>query len=72
MAYEQKPNTASMFKNDRKEADTHADFRGSALIEGQEYYVDCWLNTGAKGEYYSMKFKPKAAKSNDNDDTAPF
>jgi len=33
MAYEQKPNTGSLFKNDRKEADTHPDYKGSALID---------------------------------------
>ena len=40
MAFEQKPNTGSLFKNDRKESDTHPDYKGSALIDG---LGDCWL-----------------------------
>lgn len=63
MAYETKPNTGSLFKNDKKEKDTHADYRGSALIDGTEYWLDSWINESANGtKYMSVKFKPKEAK----------
>lgn len=60
MAYEQKDNTGSLFKNERREKDTHAHARGSALIDGVEYWIDAWTNTDRNGnKYQSLKFKRK-------------
>lgn len=60
MAYEMKDNSGSLFKNDKREKDTHAHARGSAMIDGVEYYVDAWTNTTSKGDkYQSLKFKRK-------------
>ncbi len=54
-------NSGSMFKNDRKSKDSHPDISGSALVNGIEYYVSGWRKSGAKGDFYSLSFKPKAA-----------
>jgi hypothetical protein len=64
MAYEMKPNTGSLFKNERKEADTHPDYKGSALVDGLgECWLDAWINTAKDGsKYMSLKFKPKDAQ----------
>lgn len=63
MSYQQKDNTGSLFKNDRKKQDTHADYRGSALLNGVEHWVDAWINTSNSGaKYMSLKFKPKEAQ----------
>lgn len=61
MAYEQKPNTGSLFKNDRKETDSHPDYKGTALIDGLgECWLDAWINTDRNGaKYMSLKLKPK-------------
>lgn len=56
---ERKDNSGALFKNDRKEKDTHPDFNGSALINGVEMYISGWKKEGAKGEYFSLAFKPK-------------
>jgi uncharacterized protein (DUF736 family) len=58
--YEQKPNTASLFRNERKEKDTHPDHKGTANIEGVEYWMDAWINTTKEGKkYFGIKFKRK-------------
>jgi uncharacterized protein (DUF736 family) len=64
LAYEMKPNTGSLFKNDKKEADTHPDYKGSALIDGLgECWLDAWINTAKDGsKYMSLKMKPKEAR----------
>lgn len=63
MAYEMKELTGSLFKNDRKESDTHPDYKGSAMIGGVEHWLDAWINTAKDGsKYMSLKMKPKEAR----------
>ena len=60
MAYEQKDNSGSLFANDRREKDTHPNAKGTAMIDGREYWVDAWTNTASNGKkYQSLKFKLK-------------
>lgn len=35
-------NRGSIWKNERKEKDTHPDFKGSLNVEGVEYWVSGW------------------------------
>jgi uncharacterized protein (DUF736 family) len=64
MAYEPKDNTGSLFKNDRKEKDTHPDYKGSALINGVDHWLDAWINEDRNGnKYMSLKLKPKEARN---------
>ena len=66
MAYEMKEATGSLFKNDEKTDETHADFNGSCLIGGAEYWINAWVNTytkdGAQRKYFKLSFRPKAAQ----------
>lgn len=59
MAYEQKDNTGSLFKNDRREKDTHPHAKGTALIDGVEYWVSAWTKEGDKGRWQSLSFTKK-------------
>lgn len=64
MAYEMKDNTGSLFKNDRKETDSHPDYKGSALLGGVEHWLDAWINEARDGsKYMSLKFKPKEQRA---------
>lgn len=68
MAYEQKPDSGTLFKNDKKEKDTHADYRGEALIDGAAYYIDAWVNEIKNGpragkKFFGIKFKKKNQQS---------
>ena len=82
MAYEQKDNSGSLFKNDKKETDNHPDYTGSALVGGQDIWMSAWLKTASNGKkFMSFSFKRKdqqAAKPvakaavADLDDDMPF
>jgi len=68
MAFEQKPNSGSLFRNEEKKSDTHAEYKGSAMIDGVEYWMDGWVNEIKSGEkagkkYFNLKFKPKEHRS---------
>ena len=58
MAYEQRDNSGTLFKNDKREKDTHPNARGRAMIGGVMYYVDAWTKDGANGKFQSLSFKP--------------
>ena len=61
--YEQRDNTGSLFKNEKKEKDTHPDYRGECLVDGVAMYMDAWLKTAESGrKWMSFSFKRKEAK----------
>jgi hypothetical protein len=62
MAYEQRELSGSLFKNDKREKDTHPNARGSCLIDGVEYWIDAWTKEGQKGKWQSLSFKRKDAR----------
>lgn len=67
MAYEQRENTGSLFKNDKRESENHPNAKGSALIGGVEYWVSAWTKKDKNGNpWQSLSFQRKdAAKAND-------
>ena len=58
---EKKDNSAALFKNDRKETANHPDYKGSALIEGREYWISAWIKPmrDGQGRFMSLAFTPK-------------
>jgi hypothetical protein len=62
MAFEQRPNSGSLFINDRKEKETHPDLNGTLNVGGVDYYISAWQKTSSKGaQFYSLSVKPKSA-----------
>lgn len=53
-----------LFKNDRKEKDSHPDYTGSATIDGREFWMSAWIKSGQKGKFMSFAFKPKEQQNN--------
>ena len=67
MAYQQKENSGSLFKNDKREKETHPNATGTALIGGVEYWVSAWTKDGKNGKWQSLSFKPKEERSADGE-----
>jgi hypothetical protein len=62
MAYEQRDNSGSLFRNDKREKETHPQAKGSAMIGGVEYWVSAWTKEARDGsKYQSLSFTLKNA-----------
>lgn len=77
MAYEAKPGSFSLFKNDKKEADNHPDYKGDGKdLDGNPIWVSAWLKEGKSGKFMSCSFKlkddkPAKKKADPVDDLPP-
>lgn len=61
-----KDNRGALFVNDRKEKETHPDFKGSAIIGGSEYWISGWRDESSKGvKYHALSFEPKNSPAKD-------
>lgn len=72
MAYEMKNNSGSIFKNDRKTAANHPDYRGKIMVEGKIKELSLWIKEGKNGINYlsvsvqdEYKAEPKKQENND-------
>jgi len=66
MAYESKPLTGSLFKNEKKN-DKQPDYTGTFKdADGKEYRLAAWVKEGAKGKFFSLlasEPQPKIAQT---------
>ena len=81
MAYEVRPNTGSVFNNDRRETERHPNVKGSALIvcphcnQETEFWVDGWIKrTKEDKPWQSLSFKQKQQRTSKpvRDEDVPF
>lgn len=56
-------NRGVLFKNDRKEQDSHPDLSGKINVNGQEFWLSGWTKKDDNGKFklLSLSVKPKEA-----------
>jgi hypothetical protein len=61
-------NTGMLSRNERKEKDTHPDFKGSINVDGVDYWLSAWTKEGKPGgkmegkKFFSLSVQPKEQK----------
>lgn len=53
--------SGAIFRNQRKEKDTHPDRTGQCVVDGKEYWISGWMHEKNGEPYMSIAFKPKEA-----------
>lgn len=60
-------NSGILSRNKRQRNDRDPTHQGSINVEGKEYWISAWVNTGREGtklageKYFSLKLNPKEA-----------
>lgn len=71
MAYEIKPGQGTIFKNSRKEKDTHPEYTGRIKTpDGEEWDLSLWVKKGNKGSFFSVSVKEPYVKPDSYDKAA--
>jgi hypothetical protein len=53
-------NRGALFKNERKEKETHSDYNGTVNVNGEDFYLNAWLKESKAGKkFFSLSVKPK-------------
>lgn len=64
-------NRGALFKNDKKEKETHPDYKGSINANGVDYWLSAWLNESKGGKkYMSLSVQPKEESQRTSADVA--
>lgn len=69
MAFKINDGEGSLFKNEKKEQEAHADYNGTIKIDGREYWLNAYIknaNDPDKTTYMKLTTKPKEAKHGDH------
>ena len=55
--YEQRDNSGSLFKNDRKENDNQPAYTGKCMVNGLPMQISAWVKEGKSGKFFSLSFQ---------------
>jgi uncharacterized protein (DUF736 family) len=58
MAFKQRPNSGTLFKNDKKSQPNHPDYRGDCEVNGTKLSISAWIKDGQRGKFMSLSFSP--------------
>jgi len=59
---QKRDNSGVLFKNDKKEQEKHPDYKGSIMVDGNEYWLSAWIKEGKSGKFMGLAVSPKDAQ----------
>ena len=79
---EQRDNSGVLFANDKREKESHPNYKGNIRVDGKDYWISGWIKEGKNGKFMGLAVSPKEeqtqpqskpkAKIEDMDDSIPF
>ena len=63
----QNDNSGALFKNDRKDSPKQPDYKGSAQIDGRDYWLSAWIKQGKQQKFMSLAFTLKDVERSSRD-----
>jgi hypothetical protein len=80
---EQRDNSGVLFTNDKREKESHPNYKGNIRVDGKDYWISGWIKEGKNGKFMGLAVSPKEdqpsqpqskpkAKIEDMDDGIPF
>jgi len=73
MTQHDKTNRGAIWKNEKKEKDTHPDFTGSLNVDGREYWVSAWKRKeGAPPNSPALSFSVKPKEERQKQSSSRF
>jgi len=54
-----------LFRNDKRENDSHPNYKGSITVKGVDYWLSAWINekNDGSGKYMALKAQPKEERN---------
>lgn len=57
MAFEVKPNSGSLFENDKEGNESRPDMKGKVRVAGTAFWISGWWGESRNGQYLSLRFE---------------
>jgi single-stranded DNA-binding protein len=81
---EQRDNSGVLFSNDKREKESHPNYKGNIMVDGKSYWISGWIKEGKNGKFMGLAVSPKEEQAeqpakakpksgfDDMDDDIPF
>jgi len=55
----QRDNSGVLFKNEKREKESHPHYKGNIRVDGQDYWLSAWIKEGKNGKFMGLAVSPK-------------